>query len=87
MTNIPFYLVAIVLVAAIWDFHHLSSLPRSMREKSRLGASIEKGLICACHGGRSQATSLIEHEINRKSDLYYKAVALLALSRLRDDAR
>lgn len=87
MTNIPFYWVAIVLVAATWGFHHLSSLPRSMRKKPKLGECIEKGLICTSTGGSFQAISLIEYKINRKPGLPYKEVALLALSKLQDDTR
>ena len=47
----------------------------------------KEDLIRACHGDRSQAERLINHEITRKPKLSYKAAAKLALSKLRDDLR
>ena len=53
----------------------------------RVQVNTKEDLIRACHGDRSQAERLINHEITRKPKLSYKAAAKLALSKLRDDLR
>lgn len=87
MTNIPFYWVVIILIAASWGLYHLGSLSKLMSKKLRVKANAKEDLIRACHGDRSQAERLITHEITRKPELSYKTAALLALSKLRDDIR
>ncbi len=87
MTNIPFYWVVILLVAASWGVYHLVSLPELMSKILRVQVNTKEDLIRACHGDRSQAERLINHEITRKPKLSYKAAAKLALSKLRDDLR
>jgi len=87
MTNLPFYWVMIILVAASWGVYHLVSLPELTSKNFRFQADTKEDLIRACHGDRSQAERLINHEITRKPELSYKAAAALALSKLRDDLR
>ena len=52
-----------------------------------MGVDVEGDLLRACRGDKSMAERLIRYEIDRKPELSRTAAALMALSRLRDDAR
>ena len=87
MTDIPFFWVALAVVAVIL-------LARWWRPRFRLGSrtggwgvDVEGDLLHACRGDKAMAERLIRYEINRKPELSRTGAALMALSRLRDDAR
>ncbi len=87
MTDIPFFWIALAIVSVIL-------VARWWRPGSRLrsktvgrGIDVEGDLLHACLGDKAMAERLIRHESERKPELSRTGAALMALSRLRDDAR
>lgn len=87
MTDIPFFWVALAVVALILLGRWWRSRTRFGRSTTGWGVDVEGDLVRACRGDTSMAERLIQHEIDRKPELSRTAAALMALSRLRDDAR
>jgi len=87
VTDIPFFWVALAIVALILLARWWRSRTRFPRKASGWGVDVEADLLRACRGDKSMAERLIQHEIDRKPELSRTAATLLALSRLRDDAR
>ena len=87
MTDIPFFWVALAVVAFILLARWWRSRPRSHRGISGWGVDVEGDLLRACRGDKSMAERLIRYELDRKPGLSRTGAALMALSRLRDDSR
>ena len=87
MTDIPFFWVALAVVAFILLARWWGSRPRSRRRISGWGVDVEGDLLRACRGDKAMVERLIQYELDRKPDLSRTGAALMALSRLRDDSR
>ena len=87
MTDIPFFWVALAIVAVMLLARWWRRRSRFIGKAAGWGADVEGDLLRACLGDKAMAERLIRYEIERKPELSRTGAALMALSRLRDDAR
>ena len=87
MTEIPFFWVALAVVGVVLLLRWWGSRARSGGSAAGWGVDVEGDLLRACRGDQSMVERLIQFELDRKPQLSRTGAALMALSRLRDDAR
>ena len=87
MSDPSFFWFVLAVVALLLVLRWRRSLRRFGAGHSGFGVDVEGDLLRACRGDRSMAERLIRYEIDRKPGLSRTGAALMALSRLRDDAR
>ena len=87
MSDLSFFWFVLAVVGLLLVLRWRRSPQRFGAGRFGFGVDVEGDLLRACRGDRSMAERLIRYEIDRKPELSRTGAALMALSRLRDDAR